>query len=142
MRNIVCNTLVAALSVSAVQPVTAQKGEKRKSPKPVNLVVFIADDLGAEDIGPYGNKVVRTPNLDKLASESVLFSRAFACSPTSSPSRASIHTGMYPVSQRGSCQSYRNIGRSADTARVLAENGIQECHCRKIPYRPYSVIPL
>ena len=34
---------------------------------PPNIVVFIADDLGANDIGPYGNPVVRTPNLDALA---------------------------------------------------------------------------
>ncbi|MFS8617930.1 MAG: sulfatase [Solitalea sp.] len=61
-----------------------------------NVVVFVADDLGVEDIGPYGNRIVRTPHLDKLAEESLLFSAAFAASATCSPSRAALWTGMYP----------------------------------------------
>jgi uncharacterized sulfatase len=61
-----------------------------------NIVLFIADDLGAIDIPLYGNPVVRTPNIDRLARESILFTNAFASSPTCSPSRASIHTGMMP----------------------------------------------
>ena len=63
---------------------------------PPNIVVFIADDLGANDIGPYGNPVVRTPNLDALANDALLFNRAFAGSPTCSPSRASLYSGMLP----------------------------------------------
>ena len=63
---------------------------------PVNIVLFVADDLGADDTGPYGNLVVRTPNLDSFASESLLFSDAFAGSPTCSPSRASLLTGLFP----------------------------------------------
>lgn len=61
-----------------------------------NIVIFVADDLGTSDIGPYGNRVVRTPNLDRLAAESLIFTNAFASSPTCSPSRASILTGLYP----------------------------------------------
>ncbi|WP_057938461.1 sulfatase family protein [Algoriphagus resistens] len=61
-----------------------------------NIVLFIADDLGAIDIPLYGNQLVKTPNLDKLGSESLTFTNAFASSPTCSPSRASIHTGMMP----------------------------------------------
>jgi len=67
-----------------------EKGE------PVNIVLFIADDLAANDIGPYGNRVVQTPNIDRLAKEGILFSEVFASSPTCSPSRASIYTGMMP----------------------------------------------
>ena len=63
---------------------------------PPNVVVFVADDLGANDIGPYGNRVVRTPNLDALAESSLLFNRAFASSPTCSPSRASLYSGLLP----------------------------------------------
>lgn len=61
-----------------------------------NIVLFIADDLGAIDISLYGNPVVRTPHIDKLGSESLMFTNAFASSPTCSPSRASIHTGLMP----------------------------------------------
>src|SRR5699024_7497591 len=69
---------------------------KNEAGAPPNIVLSIADDPGAGDIGPYGNQVVRTPNLDRLSGQSILFSKAFATSPTCSPSRASIHTGMFP----------------------------------------------
>ncbi len=71
------------------------------SPKRPNIVIFIADDLGAVDIGPYGNKVVRTPSLDAFAMESMRFTSAFAGSPTCGPSRSTILTGLYPFRHGG-----------------------------------------
>src|SRR5690606_26155956 len=62
-----------------------------------NIVIFIGDDLGVYDIGPYGNEVVRTPHLDKLGRESMVFEHAFAGSPTCGPSRSSLFTAMYPM---------------------------------------------
>lgn len=145
MKNIACKTMVVLLSVSSMQVVMAQKGEKRKSPKPVNLVVFIADDLGAEDIGPYGNRVVRTPHLDKLAGESLLFSRAFACSPTSSPSRASIHTGMFPF-RNGAHANHTGISEGVRTLPVYMQKmGYRSAiagkyHIGPIPAYPFEMI--
>ncbi len=66
-------------------------------PRP-NIVLIIADDLGAEDCGPYGCKGVRTPNLDRLAREGMRFTRAFNTCSSCSPSRCSIITGRYPHS--------------------------------------------
>jgi arylsulfatase A-like enzyme len=62
-----------------------------------NVVIFIADDLGWHDMGTYGNPDVRTPNIDKLATEGTKFNRAFAASPTCAPSRAALFTGLYPM---------------------------------------------
>lgn len=67
----------------------------------LNVVLFIADDLGVHDIQPYGAKVVRTPNLSKLATQSLLFQNAFATSPTCGPSRSSIFTGLMPIRHGG-----------------------------------------
>jgi len=61
-----------------------------------NIVLFVADDLTVTDNGPYGSKRVRTPNLDRLAAQSVRFDRAFAASPTCVPSRAALYTGLMP----------------------------------------------
>jgi N-sulfoglucosamine sulfohydrolase len=61
-----------------------------------NIVLIIADDLGAEDSGPYGCKGVRTPNLDLLAREGMKFLSAFNTCSSCSPSRSSIITGRYP----------------------------------------------
>ena len=61
-----------------------------------HIVLFIGDDLTWHDIGPYGGKEVRTPNLDRLAGESVKFTHAVAASPTCTPSRSALFTGLYP----------------------------------------------
>jgi arylsulfatase A-like enzyme len=61
-----------------------------------NIIVFVADDLGVSFTGCYGNTAVHTPHLDALAMEGVKLTRAFAASPTCSPSRAAMWTGLYP----------------------------------------------
>lgn len=76
-------------------PSQAQSGNKTSAERP-NIVMFIGDDLGVDDIGPYGNQVVRTPALDKLSAQSLLFTRAFAGSPTCGPSRSTMLTGLLP----------------------------------------------
>jgi arylsulfatase A-like enzyme len=62
-----------------------------------NLVVFIADDLGVLDCQPYGAKDVRTPNMQRLAAEGLLFTQAFVASPSCAPSRAALLTGLMPA---------------------------------------------
>ena len=61
-----------------------------------NFVILIADDMAWEDSGPYGNRNVRTPNIDRLAREGMRFDRAILTASSCSPSRASIMTGRYP----------------------------------------------
>ena len=61
-----------------------------------NIVFIIADDVGWNDIGPYGNNKVKTPNLDKLAKDGMLFTEAFLTTSSCSPSRTSIISGLYP----------------------------------------------
>src|ERR1700742_3354002 len=61
-----------------------------------HIVLFIADDLSWHDIGPYGATDVKTPNLDAFAKQSMRFTQAFATSPTCTPSRCSLFTGLYP----------------------------------------------
>ena len=65
---------------------------------PPNVVLLIADDLGADDCGPFGNRAVRTPNLDRLARGGMRFDRAFVPASSCSPSRCSLLTGRYPHS--------------------------------------------
>lgn len=78
----------------------AQKAPQRKNKTP-NIVIYLADDLGYSDSGPYGNKVVKTPHLDSLASGALKFTNAFANTPTCTPSRSTIMTGLMP-SRNGS----------------------------------------
>lgn len=60
-----------------------------------NIVVFVADDHGAEAFGAYGNPVVKTPNLDRLAADGVRFTQAFATTASCSASRSVILTGVH-----------------------------------------------
>jgi arylsulfatase A-like enzyme len=61
-----------------------------------NIIFIYADDLGFGDLGCYGSKIP-TPNLDKLATEGVLFREFFSASAVCSPARASLMTGRYGV---------------------------------------------
>jgi len=69
---------------------------KPESPRP-NIIFILVDDLGYTDLGCYGSKFYETPNIDRLSKEGVLFTDAYASCPVSSPTRASIMTGKYPV---------------------------------------------
>jgi hypothetical protein len=60
-----------------------------------NVIVFVGDDLGWRDTGPYGNAAIRTPNIDRLARSGLRVERAFGTTPQCSPSRISILTGKY-----------------------------------------------
>jgi arylsulfatase A-like enzyme len=60
-----------------------------------NIVIILADDLGVECLSSYGGTSLKTPNIDKLATQSMRFTRCFS-NPFCSPSRASLLTGRYP----------------------------------------------
>lgn len=61
-----------------------------------NVVLILADDLGWADLGCYGSKFHQTPHLDRMASEGVRFTQAYAACPVCSPTRAAVLTGKYP----------------------------------------------
>lgn len=63
-----------------------------------NFVFIIVDDVGWNDFGCYGNHVVKTPNIDQLASDGMRFTNAFLTTSSCSPSRCSIISGKYPHS--------------------------------------------
>jgi len=64
-----------------------------------NVILIMADDLGWGDVGFNGNKIIKTPYLDQLASEGIIFSRFYAGAPVCSPTRASCLTGRNPYRQ-------------------------------------------
>lgn len=65
--------------------------------KKTNILFFLADDCTNWDIGCYGSKDSKTPNIDKLATEGLKFNRCYQAAPMCSPTRHNIYTGMYPV---------------------------------------------
>lgn len=72
--------------------------KETKTEQVPNFIVFIADDAAWNDCGAYGNDVIKTPNINKLAEEGLVFENAFLTTSSCSPSRCSILTGRYPHS--------------------------------------------
>lgn len=62
-----------------------------------NFIFVFADDLGWGDLGCYGNRQIKTPNLDELAKEGILFTQFYVSGSVCSPSRAAIMTGHFPA---------------------------------------------
>ena len=61
-----------------------------------NILILLADDLGARDSSVYGSTFYETPNLDRLAAQGMRFTQAYAAGSVCSPTRASLQTGKYP----------------------------------------------
>src|ERR1043166_5206745 len=64
-------------------------------PKRPNILFILADDLGYGDLGCYGQKQIRTPNIDRLAAEGVRFTQCYAGSTVCAPSRCCLMTGRH-----------------------------------------------
>lgn len=73
--------------------------KKKQADKP-NIIFLLADDLRYNSIGPMGNSIVRTPNLDRLASRGTLFKNAYVTTPICCISRASIFSGQNAARHR------------------------------------------
>lgn len=71
-----------------------------KDEQKLNVLFIIADDLATSAVSSYENKVCQTPNIDKLASEGVRYTRAYCQFPVCGPSRASFMFGYYPSASK------------------------------------------
>ena len=85
----------APVKTAPAQTVAAQ-AEAQAATKP-NIVVMIADDLTYLDIGCWGNPDVKTPNLDRLATQGVRLTGNYTPAPVCSPTRQALYTGLFPV---------------------------------------------
>ncbi|MGI6455747.1 MAG: sulfatase-like hydrolase/transferase [bacterium] len=83
-------TALAGTALSFAQP----RAGAQEPPSRPNVILIITDDQGFGDLGIHGNPHIRTPNLDRLAQESIEFTR-FHVSPVCAPTRASLMTGRY-----------------------------------------------
>jgi arylsulfatase A-like enzyme len=93
-------------------------------PAPRNILLITIDTLRSDRVGAYGNPRVRTPTLDRLAQEGVLFSDANAQIPSTLPSHASILTGRYPTGHGVHDNGVYSLAPSETTlAEILSEAG-------------------
>jgi arylsulfatase A-like enzyme len=101
-------TAVAASAARASGPSYTEQpfravARKGKVPRP-NILVIIADDLGAADLSVYGAPHIKTPNLDRLAKSGVRFTQGYSAGAVCSPTRFALYTGRHPGRTPGGLQ--------------------------------------
>jgi len=86
---------VGALVVGRQQTWAADSKRRRQSQTKPNIVFILADDLGYAELGCYGQKKIKTPNIDRLAAEGMRFVQHYSGSPVCAPSRCTLMTGLH-----------------------------------------------
>jgi len=98
----------------------------------MNVLFIITDQHRSDHMSCAGNTILKTPNLDKLASEGVRFTSAFVANPICMPNRASIFTGLYP-NMHGIRTAGMNLPESTPTfTETLRESGYHTIEIGKI----------
>lgn len=128
MGSISRRRLLGAIGAAGLEAATARP----------NIVLILADDLGMGDLGCYGQKLLKTPNIDRLAAEGMLFRNAYAGSMVCAPSRCSLMTGyhMGHATVRGNWEvfpegQYPLAERDITIAAVLKQAGYATGICGK-----------
>lgn len=101
---------------------------------PPHLVVFLSDDHGQRDSTPYGATDVRTPNMERLAAEGMIFTHAFVASPSCAPSRAAMLTGLMPARNGAEANHTYKRENVASLPEVLHKLGYQTAAFGKVAH--------
>jgi arylsulfatase A-like enzyme len=125
--------LLSAISVSSSLHLQAQEAasENQTNTRP-NVILLMSDDQGWGDVGYNGNKIIKTPHLDKMAAQGLRLDRFYAASPVCSPTRASVLTGRHPFRYGIEWAGVGHLPSNEVTlAEVLKENGYHTGHFGK-----------
>jgi arylsulfatase A-like enzyme/tetratricopeptide (TPR) repeat protein len=96
----------------------------RVQPGKPNILLITLDTTRADRLGAYGWRHARTPNIDRLAEEGLLFTRAYSAVPMTLPSHATIMTGLYPFYHGVRDNSgFRLAGQARTLAEMLSDHG-------------------
>lgn len=130
MKRMINRLTLAGAALFATASATCATA-KMADAKP-NVILMMADDLGWGSVGFNGNKVIKTPHLDTMASEGVKFTRFYSAAPVCSPTRASCLTGRHPY-RTGVFNANAGILRPEELtiAEILREQGYATGHFGK-----------
>jgi arylsulfatase A len=88
-------TFAAFLVLALCGIARSEKASEKTSDRPPNVIFILADDLGYAELGCYGQKRIRTPNIDRMAAEGMRFTNYYAASAVCAPSRCMLLTGKH-----------------------------------------------
>ncbi|BDD07385.1 sulfatase-like hydrolase/transferase [Aureibacter tunicatorum] len=127
-RKVGYSVLMAVMGVSTVHAEVETQAENEKP----NIILIMTDDQGWGDTGYNGHEYLKTPSLDQMAEEGILFNRFYASSPVSSPTRASCLTGRHPY-RYGIYYANRGYLKKEEytLAELLKDNGYRTGHFGK-----------
>jgi choline-sulfatase len=128
-RSILC--AAAGMVFAAALQVKTAGAESQNQP---NILVIMSDEHNASVLGCYGNKVIRTPNLDGLASRGVVFQSCYCNSPLCVPSRLSFTAGKYASRVGAWNNNCRLPADSPSLPRLLNAVGYESFLCGKMHY--------
>ena len=138
-HNLPQSSLIAGLSfVLGTSLVAGNNPESKAKP---NIMIIMADDCTYRDLPLYGGHNMRTPNIDKLASQGLTFNNAFVSMSMSVPCRASLYTGLYPVTN-GVC--WNHVPARTGTKSIvqyLGQLGYRTGLAGKVHANPREVFP-
>jgi arylsulfatase A len=104
-RDFLKATCVGAASLAGWRPADVRA---EASSRPPNVVFILADDLGYADLGCYGQRKIRTPNIDRLAAEGMRLAQHYSGNPVCAPSRCALMTGYH--SGHGQIRDNKQVG--------------------------------
>ena len=107
------HVIIAGLFLTYIVTACTQPKKSAKSNAP-NVIIIYADDVGYGDLGCYGATKVRTPNIDKLAGEGIVFTDAHTASAVCTPSRYALLTGEYPFRKGYFAPVFLKVGSLID----------------------------
>lgn len=101
-----------------------------------NILIIHADQHRTDCLGAYGNRDIRTPNMDALAAAGVRYEKSFCPYPVCTPSRYSLLCGLYPHEHRG-CTNHCTLAPEIDTfPRMLRDSGYRTAAVGKMHFTP------
>ncbi len=135
VRPIACAFFAA---VAGLHPQLIAYAENAQRP---NVLIIMADDCTFSDLPAYGGQNAKTPNLDALAAQCLVFDRAYLCSAMCQPCRAELYSGQYPM--RNGCAWNHSSSRSSTTSlpHYLGDLGYRVGLAGKVHVSPSSAFP-
>ncbi len=132
---------VGLAAASAVRGGAFAATAEAAPPKKPNFLIIMADDCTHNDLSVYGGQNAKTPNIDRLASEGLVFNRAYLASAMCQPCRAELYTGQYPM--RNGC-AWNHSASRPDTRSIphyLKPLGYRVGLAGKVHVKPDKAFP-